>query len=697
MPQAIPQAAAAFANWAYATFFAAAGYGTTAHAVISATLFYSAQAVLYAGVQMGLSAVAQAQAPNPESQKLTKKQSRPPRQYCGGGPVRMSGPYMLREAVGSKLALVIALCDQRLGSVSAFYLNDDKVTVSGGWVQEGDGGRYGTGDLVRIDYRLGLPTETRYAIFPSEFDTVWPADARGDGVSSLGIFAQHRSRESFSTHFPNGEIIPSAVITPVCFDWRDPSQDRLDESTWKGTPNPVVWLVHLEWWYFGRSWARTIAPVLSDLTDEADYCDALVPKIGGTEPRYRWSGGWNSATEPDAIRTNLLASMDGWMTTDGQGRLILKAGRYDEPEFIITADHIEAFSWRRGQTDEEACNELIVSYVSPEHDFTEVECDAWRDEADISTRGKVRSESLGLTWVSHHSQARRLAKRKMSKVNAPRRGTVRTGIYGLNGLGERYIRVQNPVLASMTDVVCEVMNVEIDFNAATVTFDIIQADPDIDAWDPATEEGRTPPVGEAAPVEPYVEAPTEFGAAADGPKVNLSWRNPFSGIYDFVNIYRGTTASFADATVVNFYGGAPGELVRTADSPPTGTYRYWIQAVDSFGLVSTPVGPAGPVTTTTAPPVTTPAPTNFSVSKSSSTVTLTARAPTTGGFNTLKFKRSGGPYSAAVDVQTFTPALGQTVTHADTPGANSWNYWAVCLADDGTPSTPVGPLSITVP
>jgi hypothetical protein len=192
---------------------------------------------------------------------------------------------MLREAVGSKLALVIALCDQRLASVSGYYLNDDKVTVSGGWVQEGDGGRYGTGDLVRIDYRLGLPAETRYSIFPSEFDAVWPADARGDGVSSLGIFAQHRSRESFSTHFPNGEIIPSAVITPVCFDWRDPSQDRLDESSWKATPNPVVWLVHLEWWYFGRSWSRTVAPVLDDLTDEADYCDALVPKIGGTEPR----------------------------------------------------------------------------------------------------------------------------------------------------------------------------------------------------------------------------------------------------------------------------------------------------------------------------------------------------------------------------------------------------------------------------
>lgn len=107
--------------------------------------------------------------------------------------------------------------------------------------------------------------------------------------------------------------------------------------------------------------------------------------------------------------------------------------------------------------------------------------------------------------------------------------------------------------------------------------------------------------------------------------------------------------------------------------------------------------PASVDATVTAPPVVTPAPTNFSVSKSGGTVTLSARAPTTGGFATLKFKRSGGPYSSAVDVQTFTPSLGQTVTYADTPGANTWNYWAVCFADDGTPSTPVGPQTITVP
>lgn len=596
MADPITAAAAAFSNWAYATFFAAAGYGTTAHAVISATLYYGAQAAIYTGVSMGLSAVAQAQAPNPEGQKVTRKQSRPPRQFCGGGPVRVSGPYMLRETIGPKLAVVIALPEGPLASVGDVYLNDDKTTRVDGWVQEGADGRYGTGDLVRIDYRLGHATETRHTIFPAEFDGVWPANARGDGVGSLALYAQHRSRESFSKHYPNGEPIPSAVVQGACYDWRDPAQDREDETTWLPNTNPVVWLVHLEWAHYGRSWTRSIAPVLEALTAEADYCDASVAKVGGTEPRYRWAGAWNSTTEPDAVRTSILAACDGWLTTDGQGRLIVMAGRYEEPTFVIPPEHIEAFTWQRGQMDEEACNELIISYVSPSHDFTEVECDPWRDEADILLRGKVRSENLALAWVSHHTQARRLAKRKMIRVNAARRGMVRTGIYGLNGLGHRYIRVQNPTLSSMADVVCEVVNVEVDFNAATVTFDLLLADPEIDDWDPATEEGAAPPLGDAAPVESYVEAPTEFAATLDGSEVDLAWRNPFSGIFDFVNVYRGTTASFGDAAVITYYGGAPGEFVQITDTPTAGTYRYWLEAVDSFGNTSVPVGPAGPVT-----------------------------------------------------------------------------------------------------
>lgn len=591
MADPITQAAAAFANWAYATFFAAAGYGTTAHAIISATLYYGAQAALYAGVSMGLNAVAQAQVPNPEGNKITKKQPRPARQYCGGGYVRMSGPYMLRETVSSHLAVVIAISDFRLGSFNRIWLNDDEVVTIDGWVQEGADKRYGTGDLVRIDHRAGHPIETRYSIFPPEFATVWPATARGDGIGSLAMYCQHRSRESFSQHFPNGEPIPSAEVRAVCYDWRDASQNRDNPATWKSCDNPVVWMVFLEWVQIGRSWSRAIAPVLDDLTAEANYCDDMVAKKSGTQKRYTWAGGWDDNTEPDAIRQNLLQTFDGWLTTDGRGCLVIKAGRYVEPTFVIPPEQIQAFTWRRGQPEEDSCNKFVVAFTSPAHAYTVVECDPWLDEEDIALVGDERSEPLSLLWVDNHPQARRLAKRKMLRVNAKRRGSVTTDIWGLAGLGERYIRIQNTALKSMSDVVCEVMNVDIDVNNSRVTFDVILANPSMDDWNPALEEGAPVPIPAAPPVWSFVEQPSEFTANVLGSEVTLTWRNPFDSLFDFVHVYRGPSESFAAATVIDYFGGALGQLVTVTDSSPLPTGFYWLVSVDSLGRSSAPLGP----------------------------------------------------------------------------------------------------------
>lgn len=515
MPQVIPAAATAFASWASATSYAiATGAGLSAATASTISIYAAAAAyasvgiAVNAAVTIGLSSIAAAQVPNPEAQKTTRKQPRPVRVVAVGWDSRMSGAYMLRESTGNKLGVVIAIAEGRFDSISRVYLNDDHVTLSGGFVQGMANEKYGSGDLIQLETRLGEPTETHYSFLTPNFGSLWPMTARGDGIASLGFLAQHRSKESFSRHFPQGESIPSVVGRPVCYDWRDPAQDRDDESTWEASDNPVVWLVHLEWYRFGRSWERCIAPVLDDLTAEADYCETTVSlKAGGTEKRYRCAGNYPVNTEPQAVREAILSTMDGWLSVNGKGHLVLKAGRYVEPEFTITGEHIEGYSWRAFQVDEESVNELVVSYVSPDQDYTEIEAGVWRDESDITERGKVRSESLGLTWVYSRSQAMRLAKRKMLRVNAPRRGQIRTGIYGLNGLGQRYIRVQNPELASMADVVCEVLNVEVDFASGQVVFDVILADENIDDWNPAEEEGEQPdpvdrPPPDAAETEP---------------------------------------------------------------------------------------------------------------------------------------------------------------------------------------------------
>ncbi len=491
MPDPISAAAAALSA-AYqavvgavaAPFVAALGEGA-AIALASAVV----NTAISATISVGLNAVARAQIPEPEAGKLARRQSRPQRAYMVGGPVRISGAYMLRETIGNKLGVVLALAEERsVGAPSAVYLNDDLVTVNGsGFVQGQENGRFGTGDLIQIKTRTGLPTETAYSELFETFGAYWNAAHRGDGLSSLMMLAQHRSKESFPKHFPNGEPIPSVVDAKVCYDWRDPTQSRENPATWKGSANPIVWLVFVRWHRLGMSWARCIAPNLAYLTAQANLCD--VEQDG--EPRYQVFGWYFADTEPDTYLQPLLASCDGWMTINGRGHLVIKAGQYEPPTFTLTGEHIEGYTWRAFQPDEEAVNELIVSYVSPAHNYSEIEADPWRDEADIAAVGP-KTDGLSLKWVHSPTQARRLAKRKMSRLTAKRRGQIRTGIYGLNGLGQRYIRVQNPELASMADVVLEVMNIEMDILSAQVVFDVILADPDIDGWNPVTEGGVTP-------------------------------------------------------------------------------------------------------------------------------------------------------------------------------------------------------------
>lgn len=540
MPNAIGTAAAAFANWAYGTFFASAGYGTAAHAAIVGTLYYGGQIALSAAVSAGLNSLARAQINTPEAGKITRRQPRPERVFLVGDWTRVSGAYMLRETKANKLGVVLAQAEGP-GEVRQIWLNDDRVTLIGGWVQQGPDKRYGAGDLIQIDTRNGVETETAYSQLFTDFGDLWTSAHRGDGIQSLMMLAQHRSKESFNEHFPNGEPIPSAERRAFCYDWRDPAQDRDDPTTWGPSANPVVWLVFIRWHRLGLKWDRCIAPVLDALTAEADYCDDLVDKIGGTEPRYTCSFSYGAAAEPQSYLDQLTATFDGWMTTDGRGRLVVKAGRYDEPTVTITADHILGYrGWRAFNYREDSVNVLKVSFVDPGKDYTEVECDPWRDEADIVAVGQEREQTLQLLGVGSLSQARRLAKRQMARLNAPRRGQILCDLHGLQAMGHRYIRVQNDELQSMADVVVEVMNIEIDPDAGQVVLDVILADPNVDEWNPATEEGnaisdvdRPEPEALAQPtitsVTPFSEesgsgAGIRLAILGDGPdRPDLTW------------------------------------------------------------------------------------------------------------------------------------------------------------------------------
>lgn len=254
----------------------------------------------------------------------------------------------------------------------------------------------------------------------------------------------------------------------------------------------------------GLGRALLFTPVMANWIARANLCDVLVlDKTGTFGPRYTSNGKYSFDDDPDTVLIGIGATCDMWWTDNGDGSLAVEVGVYSAPTLTFRArkpnggpGDITGFSINYAVADEQALNEIALTFTDPVSIYKEVPGQPWRNEADISARGRIRSQPLALTWVSRHSQARRLAKRAMARANAPN-GTMTLSLLGLQGLGERWVNISYPFLPGMgTDdvpVVVELSNGAIDFMAGTVTFNWTLVDPTtIDAWNPGAEEGSGP-------------------------------------------------------------------------------------------------------------------------------------------------------------------------------------------------------------
>lgn len=520
----------------------------TASQVIYAATYYSTQALLYVGSSLAVGALAAPDVPRPESFATPYRSGRGPR-VSAYGRNRLSGPAMLWEAVSNKGVAydVWAIHDGQIEAIETLWLNDDIVTLDGSdYVDQGDDGRFGD-NRIKIFTRMGLPTETSFTTetgFTGNTWTdlgvgVWTADHRGDGVASMCVLSKSVEKADMPNTFPNGAPLGSLVARCLrVHDWRETGQDIDDEDTWSCKFNPALqiadFLTHAGHG-MAFEFAERITPAIDAWTDAANSCDeAVALKAGGTEPRYQAHGPFQHTSSPSDVLGRLLESCDGWLTTRGDGAFTLKAGAYYEPDVTFTDDHIIDYSLQRFVEDEQAVNVFVTSFTSPDHNFQEVETDPWKDEDDILSRGIERSQPLQFPWVQNNAQARRLAKRRMARAAATIRGTLVTDLYGLKGLGERYIRVQMSEIDALADIVVEVVSAEVDFMSMRVAYTWVAADENVDAWNPATEEGDGPSTeGRVAPepmTAPTIDSVVVFleavSSGANGVRLRLEVTGP---------------------------------------------------------------------------------------------------------------------------------------------------------------------------
>lgn len=473
---------------------------------------------------------------------------RPPRQ-SGYGRVKMYGAQILYTAASDGAAVdVWAFHDGRIDAIEGYYLGDKPVTrLSSGFVQKGPAGEYGDNDTIQIGANLGLATETAHAAVVTKLPGIWTANHRGDGVVTGYAISKLVKAANYAKVYangsPNDRPLGLVIRAQLLFDWRDPSQSVGDPRTWKWSENSWLSIVHYElvrqtigpmrppshpeYWndiaaIYTARWNKRIAPALEYWTAAADDADLAVPlKAGGTEPRYRacvTHPHAGAGSEYKSVLGALLATCDGWIASRSDGALVARAGQYYAPTVSIGPDEVTSYSDDDGIEDEGSVNEIGVTYISALHDFNQVDTDPWSDEDAIVERGAVRSDDVS-NQVPSHAQARRLAKRKFAVSNAKSRGTFTTTRAGAKMLGERFIDLWLVEAVGTADEfeafrgVAEITQLSRNPHTGAITAAWIAADENIDAWNPATEEGDPAPVGENIAREP-LDTPTIISATA---------------------------------------------------------------------------------------------------------------------------------------------------------------------------------------
>lgn len=567
---------------------------------ISATIVTAiTSAGIAAGVSLGVAAFTKA--PRPDNASTAIKLAVPPR-FSAYGRGKYFGSYVLYTVSSDGYAVdVWAFHDGRVDAIEGYYLNDEPITLIGGFVQRGQDGRYGDNDTIEVGVNLGAARETPHGAVVARLPGIWTNQHRGDGVVSGYMISKpvkaKNYQEVYATGGPNQTPVAIVIRAQPVYDWRDPSQSLADPLSWRWSENFVLHLAHYQLVRNGKSWAKHFAPTLGFWTAAANDADLQIPLRGvqvtlaatapagatsvalssvpslsvgytiligasddvshgeprvvsaisgntvsfdlplswahpagsmvnwqadnGTiaESRYRSCVSHKHTDEHKSVIAALLACGDGWMAPRADGALVVYSGRYIAPTVTVGPDIIAAYGFERGVEDENAVNEIPLSYVSSRHDFNTVDADTWTDESDILSRGQVRSEPLA-NQVPSHSQARRLAKRRMAQVMAPARGTVTTTSAGAVILGQRYIHLRlaegegSAHAFVVYDGPAEITQLSRNLQTGAVSFSWIAADPNIDAWNPETEEGEPAPVGDVVAREP-LDPPVITEAVAD--------------------------------------------------------------------------------------------------------------------------------------------------------------------------------------
>jgi hypothetical protein len=499
--------------------------GTGGFSLFGATISYAAiaSAIVTTAIVAGVQYLLTPKPPKPEDGRAPQTQPIPYR-FWGVGEARLAGALMLWEALDNLMYSVQAIVGHRINAYTGYYLNDDKVTLIGGnRVQSPGRARYGeNSDLVYIYSRLGLVPETPIAEFVSRLSgqSIWTNAHRGDGQASVGMICVGPAADMFVKCFPYGKPALSVVAQlALVWDFRNPAQDPEDPSTWTFSKNSILILAWHECFNpFGtkRDFRKALLPVLDMWQEEADVCDEDVPRAaGGTEKRYECGGFDTTDHDPKSGTNAILASCDGWMCERGDGALLIVAGKFREKYVATLTDaDIVGHTVQHDVLPEEEVNQFIPKFTYPATDYTTTDTDYFEDTDAQITAGRVLPQDGNYIWVQQWRQARRLGKREFARARAKKRGTLDVRFTGINAIYAPWVRLSTPRrLPSLDGKLINNRRSVLSVSRGGFQMTFVMMPDDIDAWNPADDEGAAPPVP-PKPVSDGIPKPIIDTAAA---------------------------------------------------------------------------------------------------------------------------------------------------------------------------------------
>lgn len=533
-----------------------------------------ASAIATTAIAIGIQYAMTPKPPKPEDGKVPKVQSIPHRIW-GVGRNRTAGAYMLWEAKGPRLCAVQALRGHKIKSVNRYWLHDDEVTINGSGYVQSLNKRY-SDNTVQIFHRLGNVPETAYSQIVSIMgaEGIWTDSHRGDGQSSVGMICKNGGAAKQPRRFPFGAPVLSVETDDaLVWDPRDPEQDPEDPSTWQWSRNgALVMLWHQCFNEFGhrRDYTRAILPVLDMWIEEANICDELIPlNGGGTEKRYECNGFDTTENDPKAATNAILASCDGWLCERGDGALLFTVGKFRESRVVTLSDaDIVGHQIQYGVLFEDEINRLIPKFTYPAVGYATSDTDFFEDTAAQMEAGRVLAQDANYQWVHQWRQARRLGKRDWLRIQERVSGSIDVRLSGINAVYARWIRLDTPImLPRLNGKLIENRRSVLSLLQGGFTMTITKHPDNIDAWNPATDEGQQPPVPPKpnaedilTPVINLVQAVASGGTVY----VRVKIEDPEDDTLDPVVRYRVSDAG----------GGTPGPWVSQTFTNPTPSGGY---------------------------------------------------------------------------------------------------------------------------